>query len=93
MGMSGAGRNEQTIARSQGDRGLAFLLPDAGAGNDVEGDRSRMKVSWIDAPRLIFGVIDGDFLVRRIGHSHLQQGRMRNHASPLGGGRLCVEHA
>ena len=53
-----------------------------------------MKVSWIDATRLVFDVIDGDFLVRRIGHGRLQQRRMRDHASLfLGGNWLGVEHA
>ena len=78
MGVDGPSGDEQAVASMQRDRRLAVFLPNAGAGQDVEGDCRRMQMSRIDCAGSVLRVPNDHFLPRCVRQFAFQERRMGN---------------
>ena len=71
-------RDEQTVARMQGNRGLPILLPDPCAGQDVKRDSRRVQVPRVDRAGRVLGIPHGYFLTACIGQLCLKKRCVRD---------------
>ena len=77
----------------QCDRRLAVLLPNTGAGQNVEGDRCRMQMARIHRAWRVPRVPDNDLLTGRIGQLAFEQKRVGNLRLLLRRNGLRKKHA